>query len=84
MSYLSLPPSLSQELEKRRKAERAAHSAINGTRAMAYEYSGPDLQVKGILLVPQWAMNIVACVFASKRKLAVLIMNTIISLLNLL
>ena len=39
--------SLLQEQERRRKAERAAHSALNGPRVMAYEYSGPDFQVCG-------------------------------------
>lgn len=33
-----------KEQERRRKAERAAHSAINGPRVSAYEYSGPDMQ----------------------------------------
>ena len=38
----------SQEQERRRKAEAAAHSALNGPRVRAYEYAGPDFEVMGI------------------------------------
>lgn len=34
-----------QEQERRRKAEVAAHSALNGPRVRAYEYAGPDFEV---------------------------------------
>lgn len=33
-----------KELEHRRKAERAAHAAMNGTKAYALEYAGPDYE----------------------------------------
>ena len=35
----------SQEQERRRKAELAAHSAMNGQRVKAFEYAGPDFEV---------------------------------------
>ena len=35
-----------QEQERRRKAEVAAHSALNGPRVRAFEYAGPDFQVR--------------------------------------
>ena len=35
-----------QELEHRRKAERAAHAAMNGPKALAFEYAGPDYEVR--------------------------------------
>ena len=38
-----------QEQERRRKAERAAHAAMNGPKAVAYEYAGPDYEVGGAL-----------------------------------
>lgn len=38
-----------QEQERRRKAEVAAHSALNGPRVRAYEYAGPDFEVRYIL-----------------------------------
>lgn len=31
-------------MEKRRKAELAAHSALNGPRVRAYQYAGPDFE----------------------------------------
>ncbi len=34
-----------QEQERRRKAESAAHSALNGPRVRAYEFAGPDFEV---------------------------------------
>ena len=34
-----------QEQERRRKAEVAAHSALNGPRVRAYEFAGPDFEV---------------------------------------
>ena len=34
-----------QEQERRRKAETAAHNALNGPRVRAYEYAGPDFEV---------------------------------------
>lgn len=34
-----------QEQERRRKAEVAAHSALNGPRVRAFEYAGPDFEV---------------------------------------
>lgn len=43
MSSLSLAD---QEQERRRKAERAAHAAMNGPKALAYEYAGPDYEVR--------------------------------------
>ena len=33
-----------QEIEKRRKAEVAAHAALNGPRVRAYQYAGPDFE----------------------------------------
>lgn len=35
-----------QEQERRRKAEVAAHSALNGPRVRAYEFAGPDFEVR--------------------------------------
>ena len=40
-----MPYYTSQEQERRRKAEVAAHSALNGPRVRAYEYAGPDFEV---------------------------------------
>lgn len=34
-----------QEQERRRKAEVAAHSALNGPRVRAFEFAGPDFEV---------------------------------------
>lgn len=34
-----------QEQDRRRKAEVAAHSALNGPRVRAFEYAGPDFEV---------------------------------------
>ena len=36
---------VSQEQERRRKAELAAHSAMNGQRVKAFEFAGPDFEV---------------------------------------
>jgi collagen type IV alpha-3-binding protein len=33
-----------KEVEKRRKAELAAHAALNGPRVRAYQYAGPDFE----------------------------------------
>lgn len=37
-----------QEQERRRKAEVAAHSALNGPRVRAYEFAGPDFEVRWV------------------------------------
>ena len=41
---LSLSLTHTQEEDKRRKAEVAAHAALNGPRIKAYKYAGPDFE----------------------------------------
>ena len=46
---LSLHTHALQEQDRRRKAEVAAHSALNGPRVRAFEYAGPDFEVNNIV-----------------------------------
>ena len=41
--------SILQETERRRKAEVAAHAAMNGPRVRAFEYAGPDFEVSPLI-----------------------------------
>ena len=51
----------SQEQERRRKAEVAAHSALNGPRVRAYEFAGPDFEVRNNSLLVSLHAELAAC-----------------------